>query len=124
MRLNVNFTEDGQRFESKITENAETFTAALEEQDQTFALSMNETEQTFDASFDSTEQGFNPGFMTGDIYNGPYEVTPKTTGQSLPTKRKTMADDVNIFAIPYFEVGNISGGCTVYIGGNHEIQIE
>ena len=52
----------------------------------------------------------------GDLYEGVYEVTPKTTGQTMETKDKLMADDVNINAIPFFEVSNTSGGKTAYIG--------
>lgn len=49
-------------------------------------------------------------------YDGDYEVTPKVIGQTLPTKDKHMTDDMTIKAIPYFSVGNNSGGDTVYIG--------
>lgn len=122
--MNLNFTDNSQRFDSQIDESTEAFSTDLDEQDQTFSLYMGETEQTFDAAFESAEQGFALNILTGDIYRGAYEVTPKTTGQTLPTKSKVMADNVNVYAIPYFEVGNVSGGSTVYIGGNSEIQIE
>lgn len=54
------------------------------------------------------------GFITGDVYAGPYEVTPHVDAQYLPTQRKLMSDDVTIRAIPYYETSNVSG-VTVYI---------
>ena len=57
-----------------------------------------------------------------EVYNGEYEVTPKSIEQSLKTKSKFMSDDVSVHAIPYFEVGNTAGGATVYIGGKIEIE--
>lgn len=62
--------------------------------------------------------------LNADVYTGDYEVTPQTVGQELFTKQKFMADDVTVHAIPYYEVGNNSGGSTVYIGGKDEILIE
>lgn len=49
-------------------------------------------------------------------YIGSYSVTPKVTEQKLVTRRKYMSDDVTIKAIPFFEVSNVEGGATVYIG--------
>ena len=51
-----------------------------------------------------------------ETYEGAYEVTPKVSGQVLPTMSKYMKKDVTVNAIPYFNVGNTSGGSTVYIG--------
>lgn len=51
----------------------------------------------------------------GEEYEGDYTVTPKITQQTLPTKEKVMKEDVTIFAIPYFDVTNSSGGQTIYI---------
>lgn len=48
-------------------------------------------------------------------YEGGYEVTPKVSEQTLPTAKKLMSEDLTIKEIPYFEVGNNSGGDTVYI---------
>jgi hypothetical protein len=53
--------------------------------------------------------------IAGDPYIGDYAVTPKTEQQILPTKGKTMAEDVTIHPIPIFTVSNTSGGNTVYI---------
>lgn len=49
-------------------------------------------------------------------YTGSYEVTPKTSEQSLKTKDRHLTDDVTVKAIPFFETSNNSGGNTVYIG--------
>lgn len=57
-----------------------------------------------------------------ETYDGDYEVTPKAESQELKTKQKYMVDDVTVHAIPYFDVGNNSGGRTVYIGGHVEIE--
>lgn len=56
------------------------------------------------------------------VYEGEYEVTPRVDSQELKTKHKYMTDDVTVLAIPFFEVGNPSGGSTVYIGGEIEIE--
>ena len=53
-------------------------------------------------------------------YEGVYEVTPTVEGLSLPTRQKYMTDDVKILAIPIYEVGNPSGGSTVYIADEIE----
>lgn len=57
-----------------------------------------------------------------EAYNGSYEVTPKTFSQTLETKEKYMNNNVSIRSIPYFDVGNTSGGSTVYIGTEIEIE--
>lgn len=66
---------------------------------------------------------FNCSFMTtlereiGDAYAGPYKVMPSKTETTLSTRKKVMLDDVVVNAIPYQEVGNLSGGKIVTIGG-------
>ena len=55
-------------------------------------------------------------------YDGDYDVTPTAAGQELKTKQKYMTDDVTVHAIPYFDVGNATGGRTVYIAGQIEIE--
>lgn len=52
-----------------------------------------------------------------ELYDGEYEVTPKSSEQVLNTKKKIMYDDVTVGAIPYYEVSNDYGGITVNIGG-------
>ena len=56
------------------------------------------------------------------IYYGDYEVTPQVNGQELKTKHLYMTQDVTIHAIPFFEVGNASGGNTVYIANEIEFK--
>lgn len=50
------------------------------------------------------------------FYTGNYTVTPVKRQIVLPTKHKSMSDDVTIFQIPYAEVHNESGGLTATIG--------
>ena len=52
---------------------------------------------------------------TVPVYEGAYDVTPKTVAQTLQTKDKKMKDDVAVLAIPYFEISN-TDGTTVIIG--------
>ena len=53
---------------------------------------------------------------TGDAYGGEYVVTPSIVEQTLPTRNKTLAGDVTVEAIPYYEVSNDTGN-TFIIGG-------
>ena len=48
-------------------------------------------------------------------YEGEYIVTPKIEAQTLETKNKSMASDVQVLEIPYSEVSNPEGGLTVNI---------
>ena len=50
------------------------------------------------------------GVLVGGIpYTDSYEVTPTTGEQVLPTRAKTMADDITVHAIPYMETSNEYG---------------
>lgn len=49
-------------------------------------------------------------------YSGTYNVIPRTSEQILPTKKKSMEDDLTVEAINYLEVMNPQGGKTVTIG--------
>ena len=60
--------------------------------------------------------------INGVRYEGDYEVTPTTERQVLPTKNKSMVDDMTIHPIPIYEVSNTSGGNTVYIAGEIEME--
>lgn len=60
--------------------------------------------------------------ITPDTYEGDYTVVPKAEAQELLTKKKYMDDNVTITAIPYFDVANPSGGQTIYIGSEVEIN--
>ena len=50
-----------------------------------------------------------------DYYKGAYTVTPKTEAQTLENADKVMRADVDVKAIPTYEVDN-DKGTTVYIG--------
>ena len=52
-----------------------------------------------------------------DPYDGPYEVEPDFTGQTLATNGLRMTDDVTINPIYLADTSNPAGGTTVYIGG-------
>lgn len=49
-------------------------------------------------------------------YTGSYTVKPLVSEQTLATKDKVMTDNVTVLEIPYSEVSNNEGGCTVTIG--------
>ena len=55
--------------------------------------------------------------LEGDIYDGPYDVTPDFDEQTLETALKTMRDDVTVEAIPVHRTDNPAGGRTIFIGG-------
>lgn len=48
-------------------------------------------------------------------YKGDYEVTPKLVDQTLPTKDRSMTQDVVVKEVPVARVSNPSGGktCTI-----------
>ena len=52
-----------------------------------------------------------------DWYKGEVEVTPKFEQQSLPTKDKTMRENIVVTEIPVEITINESGGNTITIGG-------
>ena len=66
------------------------------------------------------EEGLTVAITIPDVahdrpFVGPYEVTPKAHDRTvLETRGKSMADDVTVLKIPYYEIGNSSGD-TVYI---------
>ena len=51
-----------------------------------------------------------------EYYKGDYTVTPKVEKQELATRQKFLTENVKIKEIPFFEVSNIEGGQTVFIG--------
>lgn len=51
-------------------------------------------------------------------YEGSYTVIPAIDAQVLPTRNRTMRNDMTVTAIPYTETSNLSGGYTAIIGGN------
>ncbi|MBR1810796.1 MAG: hypothetical protein IJ766_03975 [Clostridia bacterium] len=52
----------------------------------------------------------------GAPYEGAYAIFPAFESQTLPTKGKSMTDDVTVEAIKISRTTNASGGKTVYIG--------
>lgn len=79
----------------------------------------------FNVVFDESNVNFNVNFgevvryevlQEGlDAYKGDYEITPTVKGRTLETAKKFVEADIVIKEIPYFDVGNTSGGSTVYI---------
>ena len=69
---------------------------------------------TFNYNIRNGKDGSGSGL---DWYEGPYEVTPSTSSQTLSTSNLAMSEDVEINEIPYHEVTNLSGGKTATIGG-------
>lgn len=63
-----------------------------------------------------------PMYEDVPLYEGTYNVTPKVSGQTLPTANKFLSKDVTIKEIPYFEVSNDSGGDTVYIANSITVE--
>lgn len=55
-------------------------------------------------------------YLGEDPYAGDYIVTPKVVEQTIPTKDKYMLENMEVKQIPFFDVGNNSGGRTIYIG--------
>lgn len=85
----------------------------------------HEDAKTFVADFASSNRSFGGNFgeiqtvtefVGGEPYAGDYEITPRTEEQIIPTKAKVMVEDMTVKSIPFFNVGNTSGGSTVYIG--------
>ena len=54
--------------------------------------------------------------VTGDPYEGAYQIVPTFSEQVLETRAKTMLDDVTVEEIPVHRVSNPAGGVTVSIG--------
>ena len=52
----------------------------------------------------------------GEEYTGPTTVTPSGSVQTLPTAHKYLAQDITVREIQRWDVGNSSGGTTVFIG--------
>ena len=80
-------------------------------------LDVNENKQEIPLDVDIvvTGGGHFPWYDGGGGGGDAYTVTPQIDEQVLPTKNKSMAEDLTIEAIPYSEVPNPSGGQTVCI---------
>lgn len=95
-----------------------------------FKMKFRHTSQKLKVSFNDNSKGFGITFKDfqkaterpdAEVYEGDYDVIPQVDAQTLQTKHKFMLDDVRVKAIPYYEVGNNSGGSTVYIGSLEEL---
>ena len=79
--------------------------------------------ESWDVSVRSPEK-FKMGVETGILvasfpdYEGTYEVTPTMGEQVLPSRARTMRDDVTVHAIPYTQTTNESGGYTAIIAAS------
>lgn len=63
--------------------------------------------------------GVSSGVLVGGVpYAGSYEVTPTMAEQVLPTRSKTMRDDVTVHAVPFTQTSNPSGGYTAIIAAS------
>ena len=89
------------------------FTAHLRPAAAHFTASLHPNTAHFTASF---------GTLQEDPYTGAYTVTPLAWNETvLPTRGKTMLDDVTVVEIPYWEThSQIEGGMTVYIASTLE----
>ena len=57
------------------------------------------------------------GEYTGEVYEGPYTVTPLGKNQvELLTNAKLMEENVIVEKVPVSETSNEAGGYTIYIG--------
>lgn len=65
---------------------------------------------------------FQQVLLAPEVYEGEHVVIPKSEAQVLQTKKKYMEDNVTVTAIPYFNVTNPSGGQTIYIGSEVDIN--
>lgn len=88
---------------------------AFKQTRQTLELDMAAGDQTLELTFDN----FQRVDGAADYYDGDgaYDVTPLITAQRLPTRSKTMRDDVRIDMIPTREIPNAAGGVTFIVGG-------
>ena len=55
------------------------------------------------------------GIGTNTTYGGEYEITPKSSTQTLNTNNKVLVENVKVKEIPYYETVN-EYGKTIYIG--------
>ncbi|MBR1810241.1 MAG: hypothetical protein IJ766_01155 [Clostridia bacterium] len=77
--------------------------------EKTVAASMSVSRRITATAYRATRDG-------GAPYEGAYEISPAFESQTLPTKGKSMTDDVTVEAIKVSRTTNASGGKTVYIG--------
>lgn len=96
-----------------MTRDAINFTLSVEE-NPTYELYVDSPDNygaTLDTAIEVTH-------LQGDIYEGEYEVDPSFDQQTLLTKNKTLENNVTVNPIMVSRTTNLSGGYTVYIGGD------
>lgn len=76
-----------------------------------FTVTFSEIPTEFHVSFSDRP------VVSGDVFAGPYSVTPSLARQTLLTVNKSMTGNVTVAEIPYFEVTNQERGRTAIIGG-------
>lgn len=84
-------------------------------------VKFNQTSQKIPVRFKNLQE------ITGEppdveFYDGTYTVTPKVDAQTIPTAQKFLTDNMTVKEIPIYNVGNTSGGSTVYIGTEIEFE--
>lgn len=88
----------------------------------TFPVGFSGQSARFETGFGSDAAGFDADFgqvgkvPASEVYDGPYEITPEVVAQEIPTAEKFLEENMTVKAIPFYDVGNTSGGRTVYIG--------
>ena len=95
-----------------------------------FDVKFSNGSKLFDVGFGSNAKTIKVGFESiqkvtvADVehYEGSYEVVPRVTAQILETKERYCTRDITVCEIPFFDVSNNSGGSTVYIGKEAEIN--
>ena len=85
----------------------------LQEKNQELTVKFCAKEQTFGINFGEVQ--LVTEYVGGELYPGPYNVTPKVGAQTMSTKGCVMAENVTVKAIPIYETSNASGGSTIYI---------
>ena len=74
---------------------------------------------TVEARSPSYEVDVVSGVLVGGTpFTGSYEVTPTMGEQVLPTRAKTMREDVTVHAVPFTQTTNESGGYTAIIAAS------
>ena len=73
-------------------------------------VTLSTRDNTLDVVFDANAGGRLP------YYDGDFDINPTVGGLTLPTKNKSMKENVVVNSIYYSEVLNPSGGETAYIG--------
>lgn len=99
------------QFDSSLQISRTHTKCTLKEEDSFLKINFIQTQCVFNTNFGELAPA-----KIYDIYEGPYEVTPRVYPQKLNTKEKLMNDDVVVRIIPLAKVPNIKNGLTATIG--------